>query len=415
MGIFAMLLNGFIIIKECITLADCETEQMIISKVLMSIIGMGDFLIGLYLVVLSAYDSIIFGKEFCRHQADWLTGTPCLVLGVLSTLGSQISVFTMTVLSLIRMYGLTCRPMEMPEPINSSSILRISILVVAIFVLAFTIAVTPLVPFFEDFFVLGMYYDPAYKVFVGFPNKERHVKVLQEYYKHNTIGHTVNVSEKMSWRDISERIGSMFSQHWGKLSQRPVHFYGNDGVCLFKYFVRSDDARRSRQSLVTDTKMGDLVVWTMLALNLLCFIIITCCYAMVTYKTKNSAKKSGQNENLDRVKSERAIQKKITVIIATDFICWVPFIIISSLHNLDYIDASSWYVTLAMTVLPLNSVVNPLVYEKVLGEFISKKLGNMRAILRRGISTALEKMLALLRTNSMQQDHRQKNHTHQKG
>ena len=415
MGIFAMLLNGFIIIKECITLADCETEQMIISKVLMSIIGMGDFLIGLYLVVLSAYDSIIFGKEFCRHQADWLTGTPCLVLGVLSTLGSQISVFTMTVLSLIRMYGLTCRPMEMPEPINSSSILRISILVVAIFVLAFTIAVTPLVPFFEDFFVLGMYYDPAYKVFVGFPNKERHVKVLQEYYKHNTIGHTVNVSEKMSWRDISERIGSMFSQDWGKLSQRPVHFYGNDGVCLFKYFIRSDDARRSRQSLVTDTKMGDLVVWTMLALNLLCFIIITCCYAMVTYKTKKSAKKSGQNENLDRVKSERAIQKKITVIIATDFICWVPFIIISSLHNLDYIDASSWYVTLAMTVLPLNSVVNPLVYEKVLGEFISKKLGNMRAILRRGISTALEKMLALLRTNSVQQDHRQKNHTNQKG
>ena len=409
MGILAMLLNGFIMIKEFITLADCETEQLMISKVLMSIIGMGDFLIGLYLIVLSVYDSIIFGKEFCQHQADWLTGTPCLMLGVLSTLGSQISVFTMTVLSLIRMYGLTCRPMEMPEPINSSSISRVFILVVAIIVAAFSIAVTPLVPFFEDFFVLGMFYDPAYKVFVGFPNKERHVKILQKYYEHKTTGYAANVSDTMSWRDISERINSMFSQDYGKLTRRPVHFYGNDGVCLFKYFVRTDDARRSRQSLVAETKVSDPVVWTMLALNFSCFIIITCSYAMLTYGTKKSAKKSGQNENPDRVKSERAIQKKITVIIATDFLCWVPFIFISSLHNLDYIDASSWYVTLAMTVLPLNSVVNPLVYEKVLGELISRKLGDMRATLRRGISSVLEKMLTLLRTNSEQQDCRKEN------
>ena len=31
-----------------------------------------------------------------------------------------------------------------------------------------------------------------------------------------------------------------------KLEKNAVHFYGNDGVCLFKYLVRSDDPKRSR-------------------------------------------------------------------------------------------------------------------------------------------------------------------------
>ena len=379
MGILAILFNLFTVVNESLTLKDCETEQMMISKVLMSLIGSGDFLIGLYLVIISIYDSIIFGKEFCGKQAEWLSGTPCLTLGVISTFGSQVSLFTMTILSVIRMYGLTCAPMRVPGPVSRKSILKIASLVMMTITAALMIAVTPLVPSLEDYFVQGMYYDPSYKVFIGFPNKERHEKILKVHYNTTT-------DEEMTWKEIAAKVDGMFSHEYGNLTRSPVHFYGNDGVCLYKYVVKTNDARRSRQASEAGKNQegfnGDPVVWTMLAVNLFCFIVITFCYIVIICKTRQSSQRSGQQDNQERQKNERAIQNKIMIIITTDFLCWVPFIFISGLHNLEYIDASTWYSSFAMIVLPFNSVINPIVYDKALGELISKKFGWLKKAVR---------------------------------
>ena len=379
MGILAILFNLFTVVNESLTLKDCETEQMMISKVLMSLIGSGDFLIGLYLVIISIYDSIIFGKEFCGKQAEWLSGTPCLTLGVMSTFGSQVSLFTMTILSVIRMYGLTCAPMRVPRPVSRKSILKIASLVMMTITAALMVAVTPLVPSLEDYFVQGMYYDPSYKVFIGFPNKERHEKILKVHYNTTT-------DEEMTWKEIAAKVDGMFSHEYGNLTRSPVHFYGNDGVCLYKYVVKTNDARRSRQASEAGKNQegfnGDPVVWTMLAVNLFCFIVITFCYIVIICKTRQSSQRSGQQDNQERQKNERAIQNKIMIIITTDFLCWVPFIFISGLHNLEYIDASTWYSSFAMIVLPFNSVINPIVYDKALGELISKKFGWLKKAVR---------------------------------
>ena len=386
MGILAVVLNFFSVIKGFMFLHQCETEQMMTSTALMGLISSGDFLIGLYLLILSVYDSIILGEDYCKHQAEWLTGTPCLILGVISTLGSQVSLFAMTVLSLIRMYGITCKPMRLPKPAGRKDVLKVISLGIMVIAAALAVAVTPLMPSLEDYFVQGMYYDPAYKVFVGFPNKARHYKVFQQYYNPNLTEDSTQTSTTLSWKEIVEKVEDMFSQDHGNLTSSPVHFYGNDGVCLFKYFVRTDDARRSRQTLemgedTADYDKGNIVVWTMLAVNFFCFIIITCCYVVIVCKTRMSAQSSGQQDSPERLKGERAIQNKIMVIIATDFLCWVPFILISGLHNLKYIDASTWYAFFAMTVLPLNSVINPLLYDKAIGEFFRRIILRFKELL----------------------------------
>ena len=184
----------------------------------------------------------------------------------------------------------------------------------------------------------------------------------------------------------------MFSQQYGTVSRRPVHFYGNDGVCLFKYFVRNDDPRRGRQSTnfagadITDQK-GDAAVWSILALNLFCFIIITVCYIVIYAQIMLSSRASGQNNNPERVKENRKMYNKITVLVVTDFLCWVPFIFISALHNLGHIDATDWYVPFAMIVLPLNSVINPLIYDNDLKQFLVRKLGQVKAFI--GLCSAM--------------------------
>ena len=387
MGILALLFNFFTVTHGLKSLKDCATEAMMTSKVLISIIGCGDFLIGLYLVILSTYDSIIYGESYCRNQAEWLTGTACLLLGVISTLGSQFSLFSMTVMSCIRIHGITS--MRVSGHVNKKTVCKVSVLALTIIASSFAVALIPLMPFLEDYFVQGMYYDPAYKIFIGFPNKDKHAKVLDSY---NT---SENTTADLSWSDIGEKVDGMFSQYYGELARRPVHFYGNDGVCLFKYFVRANDARRSRQTESSGTMEeinNDPVVWTMLGVNLLCFIIISLCYIAITIKTRQSIQSSGQQDNPVRVKAAHAVQSKVMIIIATDFLCWVPFIVISGLHNRTYIDASSWYAPFAMIALPLNSVINPIIYDGDLKGFIGRKLGKVRGSFKSGATTALSQI-----------------------
>ena len=199
-------------------------------------------------------------------------------------------------------------------------------------------ALIPLVPSREDYFVQGMYYDPSYRVFIGFPTKSRHIDVLKAYYNYSNS--SINqITEDMSWKDIGEKVDGMFSQNYGYMNRKPVHFYGNDGVCLFKYFVRTEG--RSRKSPGSGVEMNDPVVWTMLIVNFICFIIMTYCYIRVIRNTRQSTQSSGQYDNPERLRENRAIEKRIMMIIGTDFMCWVPFIFVSGLHNLGVINAST--------------------------------------------------------------------------
>jgi len=89
--------------------------------------------------------------------------------------------------------------------------------------------------------------------------------------------------------------------------------------------------------------------------------MITGSYIFINFISRaSSAASSDDNGSNER---NRAMQRKITVIILTDFLCWVPFILISILHFSGTIDATKYYGLCSIVVLPLNSVVNPLLYD----------------------------------------------------
>jgi hypothetical protein len=54
--------------------------------------------------------------------------------------------------------------------------------------------------------------------------------------------------------------------------------------------------------------------------------------------------------------------------IATDFVCWLPVIIASCLHSAAVIDATPFYSFISIVFLPINSVINPVVYDQSLSE-----------------------------------------------
>ena len=76
------------------------------------------------------------------------------------------------------------------------------------------------------------------------------------------------------WEMILKMVRNMFSHDVGLYDPtkkvQKQNFYGNDGVCLFKYFVRSDDPQKE-------------YVWAILLLNFVCFIFISISYILNKY------------------------------------------------------------------------------------------------------------------------------------
>ena len=170
----------------------------------------------------------------------------------------------------------------------------------------------------------------------------------------------------LSWDLINKMTRQMFSHDLNyedhTVKETKVDFYGNDGVCLFKYFVKNDDPQR-------------MFVWALILLNFVCFIIITISYTLIGFiSIKSSRQLTGGHNDRQVEKRNSKMNRRISLIIASDFACWLPFISICILHSMEVVDATPWYGYFSMIVLPINSVINPLLFDDAVTSFFMTAL-----------------------------------------
>ena len=366
-GFLAVAFNCYTCVQSVNSLRSSRSITGLINKSLIMFVSIGDFLVGGYLLSISAVD-LLYAASYCLKQGEWLSSLYCSILGIASTIGSQISLFSMACLSITRLYGIKTA-MNLSGRITRRSVTRVVIILLMIVGSSVGIAVTPILPQFEDFFVNGMSYDKKNPMFVGFPGKEVHLQVIQAYYGRMRR----NKNFAISWRMTLELIDGMFSTTYGGLKRRKVDFYGNDGVCLFKYFVTAEDPQK-------------IFSWSILAINFFCFVIITISYIIINTVSVQSGKSLARN-NRQINKRNRKMQRKISIIIATDFICWLPFVLVCCLHSLAVLDATPWYALFSLVILPINSVINPLLYDDTLIDLISRPFNNIRYSLTGSLSS----------------------------
>ena len=353
-GLLAILANLVIIGKSLRAINRCKTSVALINRIFIILIALGDFLIGCYLFIIATYDAIVFRQNYCKSQVTWITSSECSVVGVLSTIGSQISLFSMTGLSMVRIYGIW-NSMKIPGEVALMKVLKIAAAMSSFFIVSAIVALVPILESFEDFFVNGVRFSDGLKIFIGTPDKATVTKIIQAYH-----GRTKDTS--LRWKMLIEVVREMFSHDldYEDLTEKvdKVDFYGNDGVCLFKYFVQNQDPQR-------------LFVWSILALNFLCFVLISISYLFIGILSRQSSRSVASSQNNRQISQRNnRMNQKIAIIITTDFLCWVPFIVICVLHSLEVIDATPWYSVFSMVILPINSVINPLLYDDAITETI---------------------------------------------
>ena len=159
---------------------------------------------------------------------------------------------------------------------------------------------------------------------------------------------------------------------------KKVHFYGNSGVCVFKYLVTMTDPQ----------KWYSVVV---LAVNLLCFMLISISYIIIQTKTASSSKSLSGAKNKEFARRNRKLQAKVSAIILTDFLCWIPFTIVCFVHFGGAVDATMWYPIFSNIILPINSVINPLLYDAHIASFFLRPFqSGMRTITTMAIRRSRE-------------------------
>ena len=248
-----------------------------VASFLLTNLAVADFLMGVYLLIIAYKDTVLNGVYF-KYDISWRTSNLCIFAGVISTLSSEVSVLTLTVITLERMICIV-----FPFKVQRWSMKKVSGIMFVVWVFGLCIS---LVPLLND----GYFYD----------------------YKRN------------------------------------AHFFGRWPVCL-------------PLQLSSDRPAGwEYSVFVFLVLNGVSFLFILLAYVLM-YR---SIVKAASAVRSTRVKKESAIAKRMMFIILTDFLCWFPVIIVSTLAltgNL-YDPSKQVYAWIAVFVLPINSSINPVLY-----------------------------------------------------
>ena len=339
-GVIAVLLTC--VMFTCVLLRDnIKTENFPSTKIIFLMMVFGNFLVAVYTVALSIFDNIIYGKSYCKEQEAWLTGHACSGLGIISTIGTQFQIFALTWLASYQLRQ-TLTPSIGNQCLSAlcrgsfvNVILNLSLPVVALVLLT----ILPLLPvqIFEDYFTQGLFYQEDLRLFSGFNSKEKHVSVINEYYEENV---SLTDSLEPSWAEINSLVHEMFTQKYRNISRTSVHFYGSDKLCLFKYIV------------TPSSFVSNALTWVFLicdAVSLL-IMIITVVYLYIKRRERR------ENTRLE------SVERIFPALVIADFTCLAPFITVCILHNLGVIDVSSWYHDIALTLLPLSSILNSLIY-----------------------------------------------------
>ena len=312
-GINALCGNVFVLVWKKRNSKSYNVQDLFLSNLALS-----DSLMGVYMLIIGAAD-IYFGDSFPMQSESWRSSITCKVAGAVSITSSEASVFFVTVISIDRFINI-----QFPYSTNKLGKRLAMLTIVMIWIISLALGVVPSILSGINF----KFYDNSH-VCIGLP-----LALTQRY---STVKESV------------------FTDN---------HF---EDVLYFKVIDRFST------ELVDITSGLYFSIAIFLGLNCLCYLIILLSYVGIMRAVKRSSKQSGRSRDMDE---QIKMTAKVTAIVATDFCCWAPIILMGILVQTKVVvlppSVYAWSVTF---VLPLNSAINPYLYtiSEVIANYRKKK------------------------------------------
>jgi hypothetical protein len=211
--IFSWIAGGLSVVFNVVAVANCVKElskskshPSLMTWVLVLLISLSDLLMGFYLITIASLTRY-HGAEYCKKKFEWLTSSGCKALGVVNSVASQLSLFSMTVLSISRLMTMSSRKIVTESATAIKSLVKIGITTFVVLFSSALIAAAPVMHVFEDFFVNGLYYHEN-PLFIASVTKTTHCDLIGSYY-----GRYKN--RPLNWQVIRKEVAYMFSHDQG--------------------------------------------------------------------------------------------------------------------------------------------------------------------------------------------------------
>ncbi|XP_071479177.1 uncharacterized protein [Diadema antillarum] len=299
LAISALVGNSLVIIKRLRTEVSSDVAR--VQSILITNLAASDLLMGLYMLLLAIMDIYIGESYFWEGRAqEWRSSTPCQVLGFMSVVSSETSVFLLTLISIDRFICIMF-------PFSTKRLGPTSCRIVVSFIwfLALLIGAAS---------ILLTIFDPdSYNlsdVCVGLPFIRK------------------SINPELQPDD------------------RALNSYN---LALYQIATTSS----------ISTWRFSIVLF--LGINFFSFCLIALSYILIFIKVRFVRTEVGKRTNKSAGEVKMAI--RMFLIVGTDFFCWMPIIVLGMLVQTSGITVTpDVYAWLVVFVLPINSSLNPYIY-----------------------------------------------------
>ena len=329
------------------------------NTVLLFNLALADMIMGVVLVIIGI-KSIQFSNNYCAFDLKWRTSTLCDVVGWMTVISSQTSVNLLTLMTLIRLFSTF-------NPYKSNQIhLRLFFFFVFLsWLVSFAFALLPSILDFSQLLWIesNVYFDHNVVQRNKLERYYQRFDLINNIHKSNTAQSKSNPNFVFKRNELSENHTD-FDVHGYLASSRQIKilgklgFYSASAVCFPNLFTENNSYESK-------------YVLSLILYNLLSLAIISFGYILIFRKTRKSKRPAQRNEQ----KNSR-MMFRISVIIATDMICWLPVIIMTILSRIGYNLPGVVNPISTIVLLPINSAINPIIYSK-LDSKIKKKVDHI--------------------------------------
>ena len=329
-----------------------------LNTVLLINLAFSDIIYGFTLLVIGI-KSQQFSGNYCQYDLEWRSSVGCNVIGAFTIISSQTSLNLLTALTGLRLY-LTFRPF-MADSLSRNFVLSLSLLCWGI---SLVFACFPI--WMEDSFAKSFYIERNYFLkdqVVSRRHLEDYVNKTGNLWTSvtNSSFHNANNDRRNSVTKTLDNWYFSTLNGTSKFPNRQVkvkgHFgyYSYSAVCFPNFYTQSSPG--SEYSLA------------ILLFNFFSLAFIVFGYSKIYFNTRKSGKSiktSRRNKTID--KRNKKMRFRISLIILTDLLCWLPIIFMgfASYAQQHLPDTANIISTIA--ILPINSLLNPIIYSKLGGK-----------------------------------------------
>ncbi|XP_022100700.1 G-protein coupled receptor GRL101-like [Acanthaster planci] len=301
LGISAVVGNILVMVWRCREKVASRASLMINSFLVFNLAS-ADALMGLYMLIIAGADAF-YGSRYFEVSGEWRASAACKVAGFISMIANETSVFFLVFISIARF-------MFVVFPFVSNRHLSFKVVKVAgciIWLVTVIIAVVSTVLSLDE-------ESSAYglsDVCIGLP--------------------------------LTTRVTGF------EIKQQRIDVGGIGEVTYSRPVPTSTSA----------TWVFSIVLF--LGVNLFSFCVILACYISIFVKVKVASSRVRSRSARDE--SEVRMAVKMAAIVLTDFLCWIPVIIMGILFQAGVVKNNpEIFVWSVVFILPINSSINPYLY-----------------------------------------------------